>query len=368
LAAGVDPNNAPLYGKAMNAPTTSAIFVALMLLAAACSKRDASAEPHAGQGGGGGAPDSGGSAATAGTAGETAGTGGSSTNEEEDAGDASDAGDGVVDARVLDSAIDASSDAASDPPLDNACLDGIDGYTSAGPFAFETAMIESVRLWLPSVPSGCHVPVVSFANGTGAQCSTYAESFEHLASHGFMIACYDTPNTGDGTRCQTAIEVAFETYPELVDRRVGIGGHVQGGGSATECVQRAEEHWGSMVRIAGFGAQPEHGFGGMSPDFEERYAQIRSPMFVFHGTEAGGASWVGDGFELLDPSTEAYWYAAVGAQYIPVPFAWINEAAVAWFRWQLLDDEAACRYFRDTMPQSSAWDLEATHSPRACAP
>ena len=127
-------------------------------------------------------------------------------------------------------------------------------------------------------------------------------------------------------------------------------------------------HMFDAVRFAGHGAQPEPGFGGMGEDWQARYAQIRSPTFVFHGSEAGqgGASWLGDGFSLLDPSIEAYWYVAVGAPYIPIPTAWISESAVAWFRWQLLDDQAACRYVVDTMPASDAWDVHEVHSPRAC--
>jgi hypothetical protein len=286
-----------------------------------------------------------------------------------DSGRAGSAGTGGVSAAPDASASDAdTTDAAplDAAPVNNDCLDGLADYESAGPFAFETEYVETVRLWLPGVPDDCKVPVLSFTNGTGAACSTYAASFEHLASHGFLVACYETPNTGDGTRCEQAIATAFAAHPELADdSKIGVSGHVQGGGSAFLCVLRAEQRWASAT-VAGHGIQPEHGYGGMGPDWQERYGQIRAPMFMFHGTEAGSSTIVRQGLELLDPSIETYWYAAVGAPYIPIPAAWINESAVAWFRWQLLGDNAACSHVRETMPASDLWDLQEQRNPRDC--
>jgi hypothetical protein len=71
------------------------------------------------------------------------------------------------------------------------------------------------------------------------------------------------------------------------------------------------------------------------------------------------------GFDALPDSTEAYWYEATGAAHIPVPTRWTEESTVAWFRWKLLGDSAACTYFK-AMPDGSDWNAKGEQSAVAC--
>jgi hypothetical protein len=97
------------------------------------------------------------------------------------------------------------------------------------------------------------------------------------------------------------------------------------------------------------------------------YAAIRSPMFLFNGSEDAivSPSWVKMSFDALDPSIEAYWYEASGAPHIPIPSAWAKESALLWFRWKLLNDTAACERFK-ALPSRDDWDLKEQRNSVAC--
>lgn len=253
-------------------------------------------------------------------------------------------------------------------PLDDShCLAGIANYTTDGPFSFSSARSGSVNIWVPDVPSGCKVPIVHLANGTGARCSTYGSILEHLASHGFLTTCYEDTNTGQGTQCLTAIQTALAEYPDLADTKVGSTGHSQGGGGAIMCVYRAEQEYGDSIDIVGHAMEPAHGYGDAPANYASLYAQIRSPIFMFNGSSDSlvSSSWVSQGFNALDDGIEAYWYEAVGAAHIPIPTRWTEESTVAWFRWKLLGDTQACEYFKN-MPNTSDWDFQDSQNETEC--
>lgn len=247
------------------------------------------------------------------------------------------------------------------------CMDGITDYARTGPFSVSTRRSGLVNIWVPRVPSGCKVPVVHLANGTGASCSTYGSILQHLASHGFLAACYEDPNTGQGTQCIDALETLFREYPDLADMKIGSTGHSQGGGAALMCVYRAEERWGASAIYAGHAMEPAHGYGDSPSNWATYYGMIESPVFMFNGSSDSlvSASWVQRGFNALDDSVEAYWYEATGAAHIPIPTRWTKESTVVWFRWKLLDDTRACEYFK-AMPDSADWSYRDSQSETGC--
>jgi predicted alpha/beta-hydrolase family hydrolase len=247
------------------------------------------------------------------------------------------------------------------------CLDGITNYKEKGKFTFKTETSGAVKIWVPDVPAGCKVPVVHLANGTGASCSSYGAVLTHLASHGFLATCYENTNTGQGTQCIMALETTIMKHPELADNKIGSTGHSQGGGAAFMCLQRAEEKWGDAKIYAGHSMEPASGFGDSPANWASFYAKIKSPMFMFNGSSdiLVSASWVGDAFNALPDTTESYWYEATGAAHIPVPTSWTQESAVAWFRWKLLGDKAACEYFKK-MPDGDQWNLRKKQAEKGC--
>lgn len=340
----------------------AALSIAAMLLCS-CDYSSKHVAEHAGSGSGGQTQDSGVSHAGSGghranqghsgTGGHTGSGGAPGANSAHDAG--MDSGDVAMALDGAMPALDAAGGAGGDPASSH-CLDNITDYTHPGPFEFDALTSGMVKLWVPRVPAGCKIPVVHFSNGTGAACSSYMPILEHLASHGFLTACYEDPSPDDGTVCMAALHTVFSEHAQLVAMKIGSAGQEVGGAVALSCLDLAEHEWGAAATYAGYGAAPQFGSGSM-PDWMAQLARIRSPVFVFNGSEdfLVNAQSVRSGYELLQ--SEKYWYEASGAPHIPIPVSWIDESAVVFFRWKLLGDQVAGDYFA-AMPDSDRWDLQ----------
>lgn len=267
---------------------------------------------------------------------------------------------------AIDDAEESPRDAAMSDPRDENCLAEISDYKNPGPFEYEATSSGSIEIWRPAVPGGCKIPIVHFAHGVHLGCTNYEAVLEHLASHGFLALCYESSQTGGGTQCIEAVELAREQYPDLVSDKVGFAGHCQGGVSAILCAARAEERWPELTFAVQAGA-PEHGFVGSVEDWAGLYGAVESPVFMFNGSDdmLAPAELVGQGLDHLSAETEVTWYEATGAAHVPLPYPWLQESAVAWFRWKLLDDLDACAYWK-SMPESDAWEMKAESNAAPC--
>jgi predicted alpha/beta-hydrolase family hydrolase len=250
-----------------------------------------------------------------------------------------------------------------------ACLDGITDYQKNGPFKYSAKSAGAIKYWVPSVPAGCKVPVVHLANGTGATCANYQQVLNQLASHGFLAACYEDANTGNGSQGLKAFETALSMFPELADNRLGSTGHSQGGQAAFTVLQLAEQKFGDEMIYAGLAMQPASGFGEQPSggSWQQVYAKIKSPMFMFSGTAdvLVSESWVQQAFTALSDSIEAYWWSGVGATHIPTPQEHQQLVQISWFRWKLLGDGKACEFFKK-LPDGDKWDKRKTQNEKAC--
>jgi hypothetical protein len=274
----------------------------------------------------------------------------------------------------------------ADRPAGGSCLDGITDYENAGPFKFETKVAGQVKLWVPMVPAGCKVPIVHLANGTTATCANYQGALERLASHGFLTACYEDPNTGAGTQGIMAIEAAMMMYPDLWDKKIGSTGHSQGGQSAFVMLELAEAKYTDGFTFAGLAMEPASGFGTKPTEgtWQSVYAKVKSPMFMFSGDSAMGyansslagmskgdglvgISWVQEGFDALSKTIEAYHWTAVGATHIPTPVGPEQQVSIPWFRWKLLGDTAACNFFKK-MADGTKWKMQKEQNVMDCPP
>jgi hypothetical protein len=266
--------------------------------------------------------------------------------------------------------VDASSlaDAELPPVLPSAgCLAGITRFKERGSFRFATETEGAVKLWVPAVPEGCKVPVLHFAGGTGAACASYVQALEHLASHGFLVTCYEGSGTGPSAQCISALETAYTKHPALADAKIGSMGHEVGGEAAFLCVQHAEEKWGKSRLYAGHAAEPAIGSGSHAANYQAAFPKIASPLFLFNGSAdmLVSKSWVQQAFDVLSDGTEAYWYEAQGATHVPVPIRYIQESALMFFRWKLLGDKQACEAFK-ALPRGADWKLMQQQAERDC--
>lgn len=262
------------------------------------------------------------------------------------------------------------------------CLDNVTNYGAAGPFRYTQRTVGRVKFWVPQVPAGCKVPIVHLANGTTANCGNYEGSLQRLATHGFLAACYEDPNTGAGEYGITAFETAMREFPNLVDNKLGSTGHSQGGQAALVTQQLAEAKYPGYT-IAGLAMEPASGFGTQprGQSWRQSYGKIRGPVFMFSGTFSTGfanstllgigvgdglvaVSWVDEGYGALNRGIEAYHWTAIGASHIPTPQVEQNQIAPAWFRWKLLGDQRACQYVKGLL--SNGWKIQKQQNIKDC--
>jgi hypothetical protein len=236
---------------------------------------------------------------------------------------------------------------------------------------YKMSLSGAVNIWQPMVPAGCKVPVIHLSNGTGATCSAYAPALQRMASHGFLTTCYEDPNTGSGMQGLMALETAVMMFPDLADMKFGLTGHSQGGQAAFTSLQLAEAKWGTMAIYAGLAMEPASGFGTQPTggSWQMIYSQIKSPMFMFSGLGTDGLvsqGWVQQAYDALSPMDEAYFWTANGATHIPVPNGEEEEISIPWFRWKLLGDQAACKFFKAIPMTDTKWVEVASKNAAPC--
>jgi len=263
----------------------------------------------------------------------------------------------------------------STTPIDNGvppdhCLANIDSYNSDGPFTYQTSRSGRINMYVPDVPAGCKVPMVHQSNGTGGNCMFYGSILRRLATNGFLALCYESTQTGAGTFGIEAYKAALAEYPDLADMRFGSTGHSQGGMAAFNTLAYAEREWGDQGIYAALPMEPASGFG-VNPieGFMTLYASIKSPVFMFSGLLTDtlvSQGWVQSAYNLLDDSTEAYFYTKAGANHIGTIGRDGSEVVVSWFRWKLLGDTKACEYFKALPTTDATWALVASQSEQPC--
>jgi hypothetical protein len=269
--------------------------------------------------------------------------------------------------------VTAPSSGSGDDPLtgEAKCLAEVTTFDKEGPFEFDMAREGSVNFWVPKVPSGCKVPIIHLANGTGASCSSYGQALARFATHGFLTCCYENPNTGAGTQGLEAFETALSKYPEIAAHRFGSTGHSQGGQSSFVVQALAEKKFGlEGNKFAGLAMQPASGFGTQPMGgWQSQYKSIKSPMFMFSGQGTDGLvsqGWVMDAFNNLDKSIEAYFWAKAGGMHIPTPQGEEMQIGPAWFRWKLLGDKKACEFFKSIPMMDNTWEEVAVQNAASC--
>jgi hypothetical protein len=357
-ACGSTSNGSPGFGNGSSGGTSSSGGKSSSGGASSSSGSGNNGGTSSGSGDNGGVSSGGGGTSSGGTSG--GGTSGGGGGDDGGPADNGDAGHG-------------SNDGGGGTTTHGACLDGITDYENPGPFMYTAQVSGSVKMWIPTVPAGCKVPVIHLSNGTGATCADYQDDLNRMASHGFLATCFEDTNTGAGTDGMTAFETAMMMYPALADNKLGSTGHSQGGQAAFTTLQLAEAKWGTTMIYAGLAMEPASGFGTQPSGgtWQMIYGEIKSPMFMFSGTAdmLVSAAWVGQAYSAMNPKNEVYWWSATGATHIPTPQVPEEQVSIPWFRWKLLGDNAACKFFK-AIPGNSminpGWTKQMSENEAPC--
>jgi hypothetical protein len=135
-------------------------------------------------------------------------------------------------------------------------------------------------------------------------------------------------------------------------------------------LQYAETEWGDEGIYAGLAIEPASGFGQPPPEgWETVYGKVKSPAFMFSGLVTDTMvtqTWVQQGFDAMNESSEVYFWAKSGANHILTVNQDAEEVLVSWFRWKLLDDQQACRYWKAIPTTDTTWTVVDQQNEVAC--
>jgi len=117
----------------------------------------------------------------------------------------------------------------------------------------------------------------------------------------------------------------------------------------------------AMEPASGFGAQPTGG------TWQEVYAKIKSPMFMFSGTMdvLVSESWVQQAYDAMPRRMRSTGGRRSARHTFLPPWDRNKQISIPWFRWKLLGDNAACVFFKK-MPDGPDWDERMSENQQPC--
>ena len=181
-------------------------------------------------------------------------------------------------------------------------------YAARGPHAVAHRTLDApapcgrLTVDYPAARDGGPYPLVVMANGTGVPASRYRHVFSHLAFWGFVVVGNEDRNARSGASCAASLDavLALSDDPDsplhgLVDaRRIGVGGHSQGGVGAIRAVTaQANGHlykalWTASATSSFWGQD-----GALGASWRYDVSSIRIPYLMVAGTgpaDAGSAA------------------------------------------------------------------------------
>lgn len=198
--------------------------------------------------------------------------------------------------------------------------------------------VELYTLYHPkNMVAGQLYPVLSWANGTCAKTSGYNALLTHVASHGFIVIATNSRYTGGGKfqlRGVDYIEAenarADSPLFKHVDvAKVGVFGHSQGGGSTGAA--SGDPRVKTSVLMHGGSGNMLHAPGLLlTGDGDLNPSGVRSAYNAVSGPAAFGSLKMSDHITMMEE-----------------PMRMAPEVA-AWFRYTLLDDEVAKKWYVGT--------------------
>jgi hypothetical protein len=235
-------------------------------------------------------------------------------------------------------------------PEKNFCVqDGLD-FTKPGPYSVKKKDRNGHKLYLPTgLPDNCKAPIASIGNGTGARCIFYQSIAMHLASHGYLVSCAETTQSGDAKMCMEGME--YLRGLEHADGDMFFStGHSQGGSSANHCGFKYGNKYPS-AKVAVVGIEPAFGMGW--PNYYRDLPNMRADSFQISGTDdtVVGASYVYRGYKYIQG--EKYWYEARGISHFN-PQTVAKEAGLLFGNWKLMGYQSSRNLFLD-LPKSFSW-------------
>jgi hypothetical protein len=244
-------------------------------------------------------------------------------------------------------------------PENDFCIDMNADPEQDGPYRWNKSKVGRVNLWVPkNLPQGCKAPIAHISNGTGAWCLYYASVAKRLASHGYVVSCYESTQTGSGDQCMQGLETASTASPNADKTHAVSTGHSQGGSGSAMCAYQWQNRYPDYKMVV-VPLQPAWGMN--TSNYKQKLRDMTYPSFVVSGDRDRVVrdSWIRQGWNVMN--APSWWYRAMPRCTHWNVQAWAKTAVPAFARWKLLGGgEAAKSYFLEAMPNSEYWEIVDT--------
>jgi hypothetical protein len=212
-------------------------------------------------------------------------------------------------------------------------------------------------------------PIISWANGTLFALDDYQKLLEHWASHGFVVIAGHTNNTAGGGTHKAGIDWliaedgrAGSAYLGVLDPgKIGAAGHSQGGGAT---IAAGSNKPGATGIVATLPLMPILSFESDKTIVTRQTAPMLNINATMDNRDPTGAIanriFDGAAMELVQASFIGIHEDAMNVA--------MHRPTLAWFRWRLMDDQAAKALFYPMntcgLCQDAAWkQVRYKHSP-----
>ena len=204
-------------------------------------------------------------------------------------------------------------------------------------------------------------PLLVVVNGTGFKATKYEPEFELYASWGFIAVGNQDKGTGSGETTVTTLKYMLAQsedpnsvfYQKIDVDNIGITGFSQGGAAVFNVLTKFDEAK-YFKAAAPLSPVQESGSHTMT-DYGYDITGVKCPIFLLAGTEGDFETKTVIPFEEMSKMYERLDVSKVMARRIGMDHDHMMYSAggyvIAWFRWQLMDDQEAAQVFIGDAPE-----------------
>ncbi|MCD8050736.1 MAG: prolyl oligopeptidase family serine peptidase [Clostridiales bacterium] len=198
-------------------------------------------------------------------------------------------------------------------------------------------------------------PMILVVNGTGGKATRYEPEFELYASWGFIVVGTQDKGTGTGQTTVDTLNHMLEEndnpdsifYHKIDEENIGITGFSQGGAAVFNVLTKYDESEYFKTAVA---LSPVSESTAMQmTDYPYDSAAVNCPILMFAGTEGEFETEIVIPLEQMNQIYEKISTTKIMARKIGMTHDDMMYSAggyvVAWFMWQLQDDEEAAKAF-----------------------
>lgn len=209
-------------------------------------------------------------------------------------------------------------------------------------------------VWYPEemINSNKTFPLVVMANGTGVQNFKYEPVFEHLSSWGFIVIGNDDPSSGLGDSSSKSLDFILGLnnneesifYNKIDINNIGIAGHSQGGVGTIHALYNFDNSNRYKAAYTASATTETMIQSWKLTEFEYDISKVEVPIFMVAGLGEIDGKTISPLADMKNNFEKTNGSAIIARRknadhgemlYVP------NGYMVAWFRYQLMNDECA---------------------------